>query len=748
MYPPLSHIVSANLSWQTFASDRSHVGSATEHMVGSEDPGSGRTRSPRLTVGRDLLVRHEKTLHADAWAKAQETVVAGDATSRTGRRRQSRVGWDNVPNAPQPEAESHYGMHINDETVIRFESFLPSPRVSSSSDISDPEPVSGGTDGFHFDFPLDPSLANAVDMITGGLECHGDQIVQHHGSFDAQMQTGDPNHFHDDQAFPLDPSLTSDATTSEELSAPFANSNSDQLNFFSLFPGSEVDKTAFSTYINGLQSQATTPESLRRAMSGGNYFSSTEFLAKGPATPPAPADRVSTLRERLPRLTKGGKSSPPRNLLGDDARKVLIADLQKRLCSEEITIEIPTSQSLQRFLHQFFKAFNSHLPIFHIPSFDVAKTPGPLILAMCSIGALFHLERDVASGLRELADAALQKTQTIGSSREYPEVRPLWEVQCRLLLIVEAAFGGGCVGVGWALENLGFFHREFSLRRASLSSASGSHGPETWGDWIERESSKRLLFGMFIISSLLTIAYNVSPCMSTTDDLKIEMPEEERVWTAADEQHWKEAMATRTSSIGTEINQALTQLLFGKEFNPGSEAQWPAFATTILMHAVNVHMWHVTQCTQSFMNFAVDPKVEEQMKALCTTQTEESLARCHQVLSRDRSTEAGNMWDDSDGPLLFNGMALLRSCYVRAFTGSGTFNRTMLFSNNDDDIVQAAKDYVQIQQVRTPFLTRAVAQVFTGLLTPIRAGHLLVKKTAAFTWSIEHAMAAWDCGRH
>lgn len=681
--------------------------------------------------------------------------AAGDS-SRPGRRRQTRSSWHKDAHQQLPnKADSQCGMRINNETVIQFTSFLPSPRVSSSSEASDHEPANGEAERFDYNFALDPNLTDTINVIPeqAGAQGHHQEVPtaysfeQRPVMYDAQIQTNTSNSFSRDEHIPLDPNLTRTVPGAESQQCQSAGS--DALNFFSLLPGSEVDHTAFSNYLGGLQSQASTPESLSRTAPQVQWLPQSGAQQASDSSPTA-KDQISdhgASLDRLPRLIKERKTSPPRIIFSEDARKTLIADLKERLSPSDLPMEIPSSQSLQRFIGQFFKGFNSHLPIFHIPSFNITKVPSPLLLAMCSIGALFHLERNTASQLRELAHEALHRTQLKRSNQSPAEARPLWEVQCKLLVIAEAAFGGDCAAVSWALEDIGIFHREYSLRRTALSSTTAGSDSMNWTAWIERESSKRLLYGIFIVSSLLTIAYNISPCVSTTDDLKIEMPEEERVWTAPDEERWKEAMATRSTVTGLDINQALTQLIFGKDFNFGSESRWPPFATTIIMHAVNIHMWHVTQCTQSFMNFSVDPKMEEQMKALCTAQTEESLARCHLLLTRDRSPEVGHTWDDVEGPLVFNGLALLRSCYVRAFTGSGTFNRTMLFSNDDDAIIRAAKDYVQIQQVRTPFLTRAVAQVFAGLLTPIRAGHLLVRKWAAFTCSIEHAISAWDCGK-
>jgi len=125
-------------------------------------------------------------------------------------------------------------------------------------------------------------------------------------------------------------------------------------------------------------------------------------------------------------------------------------------------------------------------------------------------------------------------------------------------------------------------------------------------------------------------------------------------------------------------------------------------------------------------------------------QVESALARCYALLTADRS-EREHTSDDPEGPLIFNCLALLRSAYVRVFTGAGNFNRMLLLSEEPLQVAKSIEEYVTGIQERTPFLTRAVDKAYGGLLTPIKAGYLLVQKTAALTWSVEHAVAAWDC---
>ncbi|KAF3400554.1 Transcriptional regulator ADR1 [Talaromyces pinophilus] len=682
---------------------------------------------------KDLLVRHERTLHADEWANAQLN-AAPDASARPARR-QSRNSWSQAHPLPQvlPQIEPQYkedlqtGMRINDETIIQYESFLPSPRVSSSSEVSDPDLVTGTSDGMEVEFPMDPNLLNGVYMPVGGNNDNAPyQYIpayptdQHHAVYDSHMQLLEQ--FNQYQGFPIDPNLTAGAP--QINNAPISSDNTfpdtENVNILALFPCQNLDQQALTRYLDESFSNKSTLELLRIVSDASSLDpSSFELRRRGP----------------LARNTKVPNGAHPRMTFAEDDRTAFLTDLKEQYDLEVEDSQMPDSKDIQTYMKQFFESFNPRLPLFHLPSFNISVTPPPLLLAMCSVGALLGAEKEVAITLSELAKQALQNA---GSSYN----RPLWEVQCKLLLISQAAFGGDLDEVNWALENVGFIQREFSSRKAALLATSK---PESngWSDWISRESSKRLLFGMFVISSLLTLTYNISPCISTTEELKIEMPADEHVWMAADEDEWKRAMVAKESPK-IDVYTALTKVLFGKDFDLDSESQWSAYAVNVLMHAVDIHMWHITQSTQSFMSFSADAKEEEQMKALCTSQTEAALSRCYMILAHRGSSNGENSWDDVEGPLLFNGMSVLRSCYVRAFTGSGGFDRAMLFNNDEQAAYAAARNYIKSDQVRTPFLSGAVSQALDGLLYPLQMIHKFSEKETTLGRSVEHALAIWD----
>jgi len=152
-------------------------------------------------------------------------------------------------------------------------------------------------------------------------------------------------------------------------------------------------------------------------------------------------------------------------------------------------------------------------------------------------------------------------------------------------------------------------------------------------------------------------------------------------------------------------------------------------------------MWHIMQCTQSFTGFPIDIATLGHSMVI---QIEQALARCYTLLITHQ-TEKDLTSDSGEGPEIFNCQALLRSAYVRIFTGVGGFDRMMLLSENEGQIAARIQSYVQAPQRRNSFLTKAVSTAYGGLLLPVTAGFLLVKRTAALTWSVEHAIAAWDC---
>jgi hypothetical protein len=94
--------------------------------------------------------------------------------------------------------------------------------------------------------------------------------------------------------------------------------------------------------------------------------------------------------------------------INDHVRDMLIRDTESRLRPEDHPrLRFPSTKLLNRFLGGYFVCFHPHYPIFHIPSMVIENTPGPLILAICTIGALYRLDRKHAALLQQWADLGL-----------------------------------------------------------------------------------------------------------------------------------------------------------------------------------------------------------------------------------------------------------------------------------------------------------------------------------------------------
>lgn len=188
----------------------------------------------------------------------------------------------------------------------------------------------------------------------------------------------------------------------------------------------------------------------------------------------------------VPKVRRMASAKPPTLVFTETMRTKLMEDLSKRLPPEKLEdFHLPPAIALQKCFRTFVDAFHVHLPIFHLPTMDLERTPSPLVLAMCAIGALYRLERKVAASLYHKADQALSARARHGSiliertpnlledwTRPVPDQMnryrdSLWTGQTRLLLTMFGSFSGDPEVMSRAIGQIG----EFSLVRNQLCCA-------------------------------------------------------------------------------------------------------------------------------------------------------------------------------------------------------------------------------------------------------------------------------------
>lgn len=205
-------------------------------------------------------------------------------------------------------------------------------------------------------------------------------------------------------------------------------------------------------------------------------------------------------------------------------------------------------------------------------------------------------------------------------------------------------------------------------------------------------------------------------------------------------------MACRTQYANTTIIDAVNHVIHKKPLESADAALWwSTFATTLVMHAVNVHIYNLIQCTQSFALFTFD-SASQNMRAAAAHQAETALERCRDLFS-NRHSEHEQRLDDHGGSRRSNGLSLLRVAYVRSCTEVEALNRMMLLSTNPVNATDDIRAYISSGQKRSTSVTNTARMALDGLSTAVKAGIILARKTAALIWSIDHAIADWNCGK-
>lgn len=217
-------------------------------------------------------------------------------------------------------------------------------------------------------------------------------------------------------------------------------------------------------------------------------------------------------RERYPK--------PPEFRFDEEIYAKVCEDARSRMESGQLSEALlPTVNDLDRFFSGYLECFHPHFPIIHLPSLDLRETPSPLIFAMCSIGAQYRLSRQKAKNLFALAGTMSSYALRAGLPILCGTPKPvaLWIMQTRVLLSLCGMFSGKTSVVLRTVENLGLFAIDYRLRTSLLTHTSDGH--LAWEPWVSRESSKRLLCGMFIVVRTHTTHASMSRLPLTEETL-------------------------------------------------------------------------------------------------------------------------------------------------------------------------------------------------------------------------------------
>ena len=305
-----------------------------------------------------------------------------------------------------------------------------------------------------------------------------------------------------------------------------------------------------------------------------------------------------------------------------------------------------------------------------------------------------------------------------------------------------------------------------------------------WPEWVPLESFRRTLFSSFTVFCCITSTFNVPPALSIAD-ISMHLPSSETEWKAKDEQSWnavrqsslsaptptfKEAMSSLIGSGATDREHRLVQ----------SGARFSAFGGYVMIYAILTHMYHISTIrkledaqimqppnwTRGASQIVIPSPVGKSefssgstpghstQAAAAALQTHffsrTQMALLHDELyawqqSWSSDHESGMSPTNSYGPLSFNATALYRVANLRLFSDFSSV-RTALKSMDATRISKALNEAGNSLIERSPDITRTVYPAYMALQIATKLGLRLLSRTAALFWSVEHVLAAFECG--
>ncbi|RBR07982.1 hypothetical protein FVER53590_28851 [Fusarium verticillioides] len=256
----------------------------------------------------------------------------------------------------------------------------------------------------------------------------------------------------------------------------------------------------------------------------------------------------------------------------------LPADFLLELDGSE-TIPVHRLETLARL---FFLHFHPSLPLLHIPTFCLASSSSVLIRAICFIGAGFDKSPTSTAEAKllygslpsQLAKLCLRSN---GSSPRFQDLQAL------VLMQFAAMVSGG--SAERAASRLIHPLLVAAIRHEGLLKVHGECTKATrnahfWTSWIQKESNKRVLWGVYAVDCYQSILCGSKPILSPTDT-RASFPCDDASWTACSASLWAALPAQDPSSC---FLSSVKGLMVG---HTPAETNLTAFGMNLLILAVN-----------------------------------------------------------------------------------------------------------------------------------------------------------------
>lgn len=253
-----------------------------------------------------------------------------------------------------------------------------------------------------------------------------------------------------------------------------------------------------------------------------------------------------------------------------------------------------------------------------------------------------------------------------------------------------------------------------------------------------------VLHGIWIFFNLVEMTYGVPSPLSVNRDGSVRLPCAEMLWTAHTEALWRRAVRKSPPDPSQTIHQAVARLVGANSGSATPATYWSPFAKLVLMHAITTQISRASDERLSWRPQTDDSTDARSDASLSLDNVQGILNKCRSITAPSTVGFDGGM--DRSDDFLFNAASILRVAYGRALPGIFAAHRCSLLRTAKHQLRAALREFVGLKQERNAMITRTVGLIFEGLCVPVRKGVLLVRKTAALSWSMEHAFVGWDTG--
>lgn len=288
---------------------------------------------------------------------------------------------------------------------------------------------------------------------------------------------------------------------------------------------------------------------------------SHQLPLKGASATPVQQSPIQSHRALSP-SNPGSPRAP--QVLSDEDRNVILDNIRRHDSERAIPegFRLPGLASLNRYLSTYFSLFHHHLPFLHPASFRPTQVSSPLLLAVLSIGALYAFDQDQAYmlhiGSKVLVNQFLQNKENFSSRK-----CPLWTMQSSLLNMIFASWSGDPKGLEWACSIKSLLANMVAGNRYELklrTEARGDNQP-TRAEWVEDEGCRRTYYAVYIFFGLLTLTFNHTPAISFNEFEDLQLPSTEATWNLdiADDATWREHLKTSQAVSFMEAHDNLFQ---------------------------------------------------------------------------------------------------------------------------------------------------------------------------------------------